>query len=143
MHGVSNKGSQRSLTQERDSSFQIMDEESQEQGIIKPPPISLQLRDFYKMSCGIKTKFGFDRSSKPSNRSAGSSFMASSNNFLFREKTTSEGSLMDTLIKRINNSVGPRDTFRSAIRDASKSWQKHNEELSVRGKILQEHEDLR
>ena len=136
------RGSRRSILHEEMISVNSVDEGSLE-GPIKPPPISLQLRDFYKLTCGIKTKFRFDRSSKPLNKSAESSFVANSSRFLLREQTTSEGSLMDTLIKKINNAVGPRDTFRSAIAEASKSWKQHAIELAVKDKIYREHEGLR
>lgn len=104
---------------------------------VQPAPISLQLRDFYKMDCGIIGKLGRDERKQAAARGRS---LGGSDSFLVREQTTAEGSLMERLLVKIDAAVGERDALRSTLTAAGKQWRQQKTELAVRAKIYAEHE---
>lgn len=107
-------------------------------GPLRPAPISLQLRDFYKMSCGISSKTAMMPFDQPLRKTATS--LLPNDSFVLREQITAEGSLMERLISKINGAVGPKDSLRATIETARRRWDQHKSVMAVREKIYTEYE---
>lgn len=119
------------------NSLHVGADDSQDRGAYKPAPISLQLRDFYKLSCGISSRFGFQKEKRPGLKSGGTS-QQGLDSFIIKEKITSQGSIMGKLLDQINESVGTRDGFRVAIKKASKQWESQKQYLAIKERIYSE-----